>query len=59
MGGVEDGEGPNRKRDGEGLSGENKPFAALIVSGCSSIMSKKMVVHHMAIERVTFLGSFH
>lgn len=30
--GVEDGEGPDMKRDREGLSGENKPFAALIES---------------------------
>lgn len=31
-GGAEDGEGPDRERDREGLSGENKPFAALIES---------------------------
>lgn len=50
-GGKKKGEG-----DGEGPSGENKPFAALIESRCSSITSRKVFVRHMATEGTRFSG---
>lgn len=39
------------------ISGENKPFAALIesLSGCSSFTSRKVFVYNMAFVRVIFL----
>lgn len=57
--GVEDGEGPNRKRDGEGLSGENKPFAALIESLAAAPSCQGRCLFTTWPLRVSLLGSFH
>lgn len=59
MGGVEDGEGPNRKRDREGLSGENKPFAALIESLAAAPSCQGRCLFTAWLLRESLLESFH
>lgn len=51
--------GTSRRTDGVGrgaggVSGENKPFAALIVSLSGSLMSRKVFVYNMAFVGVIF-----
>lgn len=58
-GGVEDGKGPNRKRDGEGLSGEKKPFAALIESLAAAPSCQGRCLFTTWPLRESLLGSFH